>query len=42
MTKQEELKDLRDKMKAREKVSGWSENCAALRKRIAELENDAD
>lgn len=42
-TEQEaELDDLKRKLKAREKVSGWVQNCIAIRKRIAEIENDAD
>lgn len=38
----EELERLKRLLKAREKAPGWSANSAAIRKRIAEIENDAD
>lgn len=37
-----ELARLKQLLKTREKTPGWSENCAAIRKRIAEIENDAN
>ena len=42
MTRQEELDALKAKLRAREGKPGFSANVAALKKRIAELEGDAE
>lgn len=42
MTPQEELDKRRRQLAARDGVGGYEKNCAALRKRIAELEAEID
>lgn len=38
MTREQEIADLKAKIQARERASGWASNVAAMKKRLAELE----